>query len=590
MVIALAMTLGMFTPGQAKSTSAVTAFTFVAEADAMAKEASPASSYPNSKVLYVRGTPVVESYFRFTVTGISGPVSSAKLRVYVSVGTDNGPAVFTTGNTWTENGLTWNNRPARTSNAMDDKGAVAANTWVEFNVTPIVTGNATYSFMLATGSRVRLSLSSSEGSRAPELVVTGDGTTVEPSPVPATVEPTSTQAQGDPPSSPSPVPTIIQPTNTQIAPTATVVAPTATAFPSPTATLTAVPPVPPASTGSGRMWITSSEIMSLPASGTAWTNMRSAAYGGWGTADLKNQDNKHAIYTLAGALVYARTGDNAMRTKVRDGILAAKRSLDQSAEWQTDNGVLAAGRQIGAYAIAADLIGLRSFDPNADNEFRTWLAVIRTTNIGTHGRWKAITATCENSPANWGTFACASRIAASIYIGDTADVNRAANIIRAFLGERSLYPANAPGRDGYFQHTQGYDASWACNDASWTALNPGCVKSGVNLDGVLVEDAARGGGCCTLRGDGIMYSWEALQGLYVSVELLYRTGAYGDPYQWSNRALKRAVDFMQRSGWGISNVAKYVPWMANKRYGTSYPTASSVSGRIFGWGDWVFQR
>jgi hypothetical protein len=30
--------------------------------------------------------------------------------------------------------------------------------------------------------------------------------------------------------------------------------------------------------------------------------------------------------------------------------------------------------------------------------------------------------------------------------------------------------------------------------------------------------------------------------------------------------------------------------MANKRYGTSYPTAPSISGRIFGWGDWLFQR
>jgi hypothetical protein len=318
--------------------------------------------------------------------------------------------------------------------------------------------------------------------------------------------------------------------------------------------------------------------------------MRTAAYGSWGTADLKNQDNKHAIYTLAGALVYARTYDRAMRFKVRDGILAAKRSLDQSTEWQTSNGVLAAGRQIGAYVIAADLIDLKNFDPHADSEFRAWLTTIRTTNIGTHGRWKALTFTCENAPANWGTFACASRIAASIYLGDIADVHRSALIIRAFLGERSVYPVNAPGKNGYFQHTQGYDPSWACNDATWTAVNPGCIKSGINLDGALVEDVARGGSCCTPQGSGIGYSWEALQGLFVSVELLYRTGLYGNPYLWSNRALKRSMDFMLRSGWKISNAAKYVPWMANKRYGTNYPTAPSISGRIFGWGDWLFQR
>jgi hypothetical protein len=276
--------------------------------------------------------------------------------------------------------------------------------------------------------------------------------------------------------------------------------------------------------------------------------------------------------------------------KVRDGIIEAKQSLDEPSEWQARNGVLAAGRLLGAYVISADLINLAEMDPAADEGFRRWLQVIRTQDIGIHSRWKSITYTCENAPANWGTFACASRIAASIYLSDTADVNRAANIIRAFLGERSAYPSDAPGKDGYFEHTGGYDPTWVCDDATWTAINPGCVKSGVDVDGVLVEDAARGGSCCTLKRSGVGYSWEALQGLFVSAELLYRTGAYGDPYQWSDQALKRAVDFMQRSGWDISNVAKYVPWMANYRYGTAYPTEASFNGRIMSWGDWMYQQ
>jgi hypothetical protein len=338
------------------------------------------------------------------------------------------------------------------------------------------------------------------------------------------------------------------------------------------------------------MWITAGELANLPTSGTAWSQMRTAAYGSWGTPDLKDQNNKHDINLLAGAFVYARTGNASLRAKVRDGILAAKRTLDQSSEWQTTNGVLSAGRQIGAYVISADLIDLKGFDISADNEFRTWLAAIRTTNIGTHGRWKAITFTCENAAANWGTFACASRIAAGIYLGDSADVDRTASIIRAFLGERRAYPANAPGKDGYFQHTAGYQAFWACDDNTWTGINPSCVKSGRNLDGTLVEDASRGGGCCVLQGNGIMYSWEALQGLFVSAELLYRTGRYGNPFDWSNQALKRSLDFMQRSGWGISNVSSYVPWLANDRYGTSYPQPAKGTGRIMGWGNWLYQN
>jgi hypothetical protein len=93
-----------------------------------------------------------------------------------------------------------------------------------------------------------------------------------------------------------------------------------------------------------------------------------------------------------------------------------------------------------------------------------------------------------------------------------------------------------------------------------------------------------------LQGDGIMYSWEALQGLFLSAELLYRTGNYGNPYTWSNNALQRTLDFMQRSGWNVTNPAKYVPWLANARYGTSYPKATGGNGRIMSWGDWLYQN
>jgi hypothetical protein len=338
------------------------------------------------------------------------------------------------------------------------------------------------------------------------------------------------------------------------------------------------------------MWISKSELLSLPTEGDAWDYMASIAYADWDQADLKDQGSPHAINTLAGAFVYARTSDPIMRIKVRDRILAAKQSLDEVFEWRTNSGVLSTSRQLGAYVIAADLIDLKNFDAAVDQEFRSWLTTIRTTNIGTHGRWRSITYTCENSASNWGTFACASRIAAGIYLGDTADVDRAAAVLRAYFGERGAYPRHAPGRNGYFEHTAGYQASWSCTVTTWTGINPACGKSGVNLDGVLVEDASRGGGCCTLQGDGIMYSWEALQGLFVSAELLYRTGRYGDPYSWSDQALRRALDFMQRSGWVISKRATYIPWMANARYGTSYLVSPTTGGRIMSWGDWLYQK
>ena len=602
LIMAIALAFGIFRPGQAQSKAAgtltdshvqmnmsITLPTIVAEADSRVPEAKSDTNFGNNPILYVDGgaaDPDIESYIRFTVTGISGTVSSARMRVYVTDPTRNGPALYTTSNDWTETGITWNNRPARTSDMLDDKGALTQNSWVDYDVTNIITTDGTYSFVLATDAADMLGLSSREGSAAPQLVIALADTMNIPLPtstLPPTVEPTTAL--------PSPTALLPVSTPTTILPTATAVQPTATATTlsvQPTATTFSPSQLSP-STGSG-IWISSTELMNLPTSGTAWDKMRMAAYGSWGTADLKNQDNKHAIYTLAGALVYARTADPALQSKVRNAIIAAKQSLDASAEWQTSNGVLAAGRQIGAYVISADLIDLKNFDAAADNEFRAWLGPIRTTNIGTHSRWKAITFTCENAAGNWNTFACASRIAASIYLGDNADVQRSSLIIRALLGERSAYPTDAPGRNGYFQHTGGYKPSWACNDPAWLGTNPYCLKSGISIDGVLVEDASRGGECCVLKGDGIMYSWEALQGLFVSAELLYRSGNYGNPYTWSNNALKRTLDFMQRSGWSITNPAKFVPWLANTRYGTNYPVATGGNGRIMSWGDWLYQR
>jgi putative heme degradation protein len=46
--------------------------------------------------------------------------------------------------------------------------------------------------------------------------------------------------------------------------------------------------------------------------------MSSAAYGNWGTPNLRDKDNKHDINLLAGAFVYARTGDDALRLKVSE--------------------------------------------------------------------------------------------------------------------------------------------------------------------------------------------------------------------------------------------------------------------------------
>jgi chitodextrinase len=146
------------------------------EADARVAESNPSTNFGTS-FLRTDGASSshVDSYLKFAVTGVSGPVHSAKLRVFAYTGTSDGPAVYATGTGWSEDGITWSRRPTPTSGATDDKGAVPSNSWAEFNVAPIVTGNGTYSFRLATSSSDGVDMRSREHADAglrPELVLT----------------------------------------------------------------------------------------------------------------------------------------------------------------------------------------------------------------------------------------------------------------------------------------------------------------------------------------------------------------------------------------------------------------------------------
>ena len=114
-------------------------------------------------------SPGEESYIRFTVSGAGPTVFAALLRVYVSNGSSDGPGVYGTTNSWSETGITWNNRPAPTTGAIDNIGSVSRDVWVEYDVTAYVTGNGTYSFVFQPDSSNGVRFESREGDPPPEL-------------------------------------------------------------------------------------------------------------------------------------------------------------------------------------------------------------------------------------------------------------------------------------------------------------------------------------------------------------------------------------------------------------------------------------
>ena len=155
-------------------TEAISALTFKAEADAHVQEGdltANGGTTADLEVVRARGRSA-ESYLRFSVNGLTGVVQSARLRVYSTTETaEDGPALYTTENDWTETEITWENRPTRASTPSGDQTLVRKFSWMEYDVTALVTGDGVYSFVLAGDTDEDLLFSSRESSNGPELSI-----------------------------------------------------------------------------------------------------------------------------------------------------------------------------------------------------------------------------------------------------------------------------------------------------------------------------------------------------------------------------------------------------------------------------------
>jgi cell division septation protein DedD len=226
------------TPTMTPTAGAPGILTFTAVSDARVVQTSSATNYGTATTLQVDGDAgaAQTSFIRFNAGGISGPIQSAKLLVYCTTNsTNNGPAAYLANSNWAESGsggITWNTQPPLLSGAFDNKGAIATNSWVEYDVTSLVTTNGTYTFALVADSSDGIVFSSREGTSAPQLVVafgaggpTSTPTQTATQPPAATVTPTATttSTEGSPATS-TPTPTAsATPTQTTIASTFTFV-------------------------------------------------------------------------------------------------------------------------------------------------------------------------------------------------------------------------------------------------------------------------------------------------------------------------------------------------------------------------------
>ena len=139
-------------------------------ADSYVDSSSPTTNYGTSTSLRFDGSPIVQSYLMFDLTGISGTITKATLRVYANTASSAGYTVGATGSTWTETGLNAGNAPA-VGASVGGSGAIAAGSWTTVDVTVlVVSGKLSVVMSGINSTAVRLS-SRESGATAPQLVL-----------------------------------------------------------------------------------------------------------------------------------------------------------------------------------------------------------------------------------------------------------------------------------------------------------------------------------------------------------------------------------------------------------------------------------
>jgi hypothetical protein len=311
------------------------------------------------------------------------------------------------------------------------------------------------------------------------------------------------------------------------------------------------------------VWLSSEEIAALPTQGPAWNDLLAEASQPAGTPLVSDQNDRTHLTVLAKALVGARTDDAALRDEVRSACVAA---IGTEAGGRT----LALGRNLAAYVIAADLVGLL---PDQDATFRAWLqrCLSEPLDGGT------LRSTHEERPNNWGTHAGASRIAVAMYLGDRAELTRAAQVFHGWLGDRTAYASFHFG-----------DLSWQADALQPVGINPrGALRDGHPIDGVLPDDQRRSGPFAWPPPHE-NYVYEALQGALVQAVLLDRAG-YHDVWQWQDAALLRAYTWLVGSAaFTASGDDVWQLPVVDRVYGTHLWDGTPVRpGKNVGWTDWT---
>ncbi len=322
----------------------------------------------------------------------------------------------------------------------------------------------------------------------------------------------------------------------------------------------------PAKRFASGIWISTAEVLQLPTTGTSWNEMKTEADLPAAAPNLSNQEDSLNVRVLAKALVYARTGLASYRDEVMQACMAIM-GTEQNGE------TLALGRELAAYVIAADLVGL---PPENDATFRAWLQAVLKDTLNDK---RTLQSAHEERPNNWGAHCGASRAAIAAYLGDAAELARTALVFRGWLGKRDWYADFSFG-----------ERWWQADSSAPVGINPlGAMIDGHSVDGVLPDDQRRSGGF-VWPPPHEDYVYEALQGALVQAVILYRAGY--DVWNWENAALQRAFEWLyQHANFPAESEDRWQLYVINQYYHTNFAAPRPTRpGKNMGWTDWIYGK
>lgn len=148
-----------------------TTITAAASADTYVSADAPTIKYGTATVLRADTSPDLHSYLRFNLSTLSGPVQSATLRVYANSNHTAGFSVQDVADdTWGETSTTFKNAPT-VDDTVASSGPLTAGTYVDIDISSLITGNGTYSLALSGINSTSLSVGSRESANPPMLIV-----------------------------------------------------------------------------------------------------------------------------------------------------------------------------------------------------------------------------------------------------------------------------------------------------------------------------------------------------------------------------------------------------------------------------------